>query len=596
MSENNGEFVNPRLLPDGTSSGRPPDSSSGLGSLAMGLVVDSDTMVTEDKGWKLDTSIEVVSSSQEQKHASVNGQDENLEYEGIHHIFYNCGVYGHLHESCGSIVDNGTTTKELSYAPENENVTKVTTNEERGLFGPWMTVENCRRRSHNGIMSLSKGHGKQEKNVGNHFTPLENEQVEPMEEQGHDSATNLATLDLVSNRGLITPIVVKSAGILATNRCTLEPMIGGRQVDRVATLQNEEVGRLGNSDTSRRQEVSIFTSTVLVEISSVEHFTIGAPMEIIESEDAPSATVVVENVICPGGTVLPLTLSMSAIAVDGGLKEELEKTKDKVETSAINFLRRLNEIKESHKNEIIVLNATHKFEVAEKESFVAKYRDIATNTYLELRILTSPGDQNDREDASSDNNELARRMEMIPLYTLLKSGKRSLFICSFTLEVAMMELIPLCTLLKSWGRSLFICSLTLETVMMELIPLCTLLKSGGRSLFICSLTLEVTMMELIPLCTLLKSRKCSLFICSLTLETKMMKLIPLFTLLKSDGRSLFICSPTLESGMMELIHMISILQTLFPLDSKRCSYTSKFLRCLASQVLGISFPSSYTNL
>ncbi|KAK8682765.1 hypothetical protein V6N13_055139 [Hibiscus sabdariffa] len=355
MSENNGEFVNPRLLPDGTSSGRPPDSSSGLGSLAMGLVVDSDTMVTEDKGWKLDTSIEVVSSSQEQKHASVNGQDENLEYEGIHHIFYNCGVYGHLHESCGSIVDNGTTTKELSYAPENENVTKVTTNEERGLFGPWMTVENCRRRSHNGIMSLSKGHGKQEKNVGNHFTPLENEQVEPMEEQGHDSATNLATLDLVSNRGLITPIVVKS---------------------------------------------------VLVEISSVEHFTIGAPMEIIESEDAPSATVVVENVICPGGTVLPLTLSMSAIAVDGGfgppapcfiffpwrdnpetiewlhpkstsmslfewseiegLKEELEKTKDKVETSAINFLRRLNEIKESHKNEIIVLNATHKFEVAEK--------------------------------------------------------------------------------------------------------------------------------------------------------------------------------------------------------------------------------------
>ncbi|KAK8594975.1 hypothetical protein V6N13_015884 [Hibiscus sabdariffa] len=39
------------------------------------------------------------------------------------------------------------------------------------------------------------------------------------------------------------------------------------------------------------------------------------------------------------------------------------------------------------------------------KSIVAKYRDIMTNTCSELRMLTSPSDKNDREDASGDDNE-----------------------------------------------------------------------------------------------------------------------------------------------------------------------------------------------
>ncbi|KAK8672163.1 hypothetical protein V6N13_110536 [Hibiscus sabdariffa] len=49
-----------------------------------------------------------------------------------------------------------------------------------------------------------------------------------------------------------------------------------------------------------------------------------------------------------------------------GLKEELEKTKNDAEDSFTNSTMRLSELRKSHRNEIIVLEATHEFEVAEK--------------------------------------------------------------------------------------------------------------------------------------------------------------------------------------------------------------------------------------
>ncbi|KAL4353103.1 hypothetical protein GQ457_06G028150 [Hibiscus cannabinus] len=79
----------------------------------------------------------------------IDGFVQRLEYEGLQNICYNCGVYGHGREACPQL--------SKSAPPVNETVSISTTTgpdlnacnikNSKELFGPWMVVDNKRRRT-----------------------------------------------------------------------------------------------------------------------------------------------------------------------------------------------------------------------------------------------------------------------------------------------------------------------------------------------------------------------------------------------------------------------------------------------------------------
>ncbi|KAL4291217.1 hypothetical protein GQ457_14G013430 [Hibiscus cannabinus] len=74
----------------------------------------------------------------------IDGSLQRLEYEGLQNICYDCGIYGHSKEYCAafktSLTENG------CGGQLNKNNVEAEVSEDR-LFGPWMVVENRRRRT-----------------------------------------------------------------------------------------------------------------------------------------------------------------------------------------------------------------------------------------------------------------------------------------------------------------------------------------------------------------------------------------------------------------------------------------------------------------
>ncbi|KAK8624329.1 hypothetical protein V6N13_065676 [Hibiscus sabdariffa] len=107
-------------------------------------------------------------------YASIDGFVQKLEYEGLQHICYTSGVYGHGQEVCpqNSPLD-GTEGKEINTETTLESRTNKIDKPE-GLFGPWMVVDNRRCRAKPSVQ-------------GNRGKP-----------QGHDGAigSRFAALDL----------------------------------------------------------------------------------------------------------------------------------------------------------------------------------------------------------------------------------------------------------------------------------------------------------------------------------------------------------------------------------------------------------------
>ncbi|KAE8696542.1 putative calcium-binding protein CML28 [Hibiscus syriacus] len=69
---------------------------------------------------------------------------KKIEYEVLHQICFQCGIYGHMNDVCGSIESN--TSKGGVASGSSFDLDKEVGGEESG-FGPWMIVETCRRRT-----------------------------------------------------------------------------------------------------------------------------------------------------------------------------------------------------------------------------------------------------------------------------------------------------------------------------------------------------------------------------------------------------------------------------------------------------------------
>ncbi|KAL4388900.1 hypothetical protein GQ457_09G004750 [Hibiscus cannabinus] len=71
---------------------------------------------------------------------------QNLEYEGLHNVYFKCGVYGHSQGSCS--IDNRPVSNEShsQQGPTKGGLEAVSATSKDGLFGPWMMVDTRRRK------------------------------------------------------------------------------------------------------------------------------------------------------------------------------------------------------------------------------------------------------------------------------------------------------------------------------------------------------------------------------------------------------------------------------------------------------------------
>ncbi|KAK8600920.1 hypothetical protein V6N13_059330 [Hibiscus sabdariffa] len=103
---------------------------------------------------------------------------QNLEYEGLNNICYVCGTYGHSKENCGKSVDSPVPTAnqqvEKSATPSGPSVAQP--------FGPWMVVDNSRRKTWAGNKKVNGSESSKAIHEGSHYAVLE----EIPEENGSD--------------------------------------------------------------------------------------------------------------------------------------------------------------------------------------------------------------------------------------------------------------------------------------------------------------------------------------------------------------------------------------------------------------------------
>ncbi|KAK8990991.1 hypothetical protein V6N11_062017 [Hibiscus sabdariffa] len=137
----------------------------------------------------------------------VLDEDCVVDKSGLHHICYNCGVYGHLKESCmGNDGRNGGS-KEDPIVPERERATNEESTKERDLFGPWMMVDSRRNRTPTRRISTAKLAGPRGTESVNCFAMLEDKQTTALEE--HDLAlgedTNVEQVEQVPRLGNLRP-------------------------------------------------------------------------------------------------------------------------------------------------------------------------------------------------------------------------------------------------------------------------------------------------------------------------------------------------------------------------------------------------------
>ncbi|MBA0636205.1 hypothetical protein Godav_025947 [Gossypium davidsonii] len=82
-------------------------------------------------------------------HILINGRKKNVEYESLSTIYFHCGRYGHVENSCS--FKNSEIPSEKENAPskmssEIQNTIKASVEKEYGNFGPWIIVEKKSRR------------------------------------------------------------------------------------------------------------------------------------------------------------------------------------------------------------------------------------------------------------------------------------------------------------------------------------------------------------------------------------------------------------------------------------------------------------------
>lgn len=75
---------------------------------------------------------------------TINGKDYNIEYEGLNHICFNCGRFGHWREMCSV----GKESPKVPGAAQSEKTASAPSRTvgEQDPFGPWMIARRPQRR------------------------------------------------------------------------------------------------------------------------------------------------------------------------------------------------------------------------------------------------------------------------------------------------------------------------------------------------------------------------------------------------------------------------------------------------------------------
>ncbi|KAK8583322.1 hypothetical protein V6N13_022029 [Hibiscus sabdariffa] len=202
--------------------------------------------------------------------------NKNLEYEGLQNVCFKCGVYGHSQESCS--VDN----RPVNNESHSQQGTKQGGMEEAfetstdGLFGPWMMVDN-RRRKPQAMKLNSKGSEQSfRKNNGSRFavlgaesgSPDTDQTVEVMEEgrrlslpvrdgaieEARDlGKTSAATAGKVVHGayGATTAGGISNISKKAFDKAVVLPMVEGQQV---SIVENPSHNKLDNLAKDRELE------------------------------------------------------------------------------------------------------------------------------------------------------------------------------------------------------------------------------------------------------------------------------------------------------------------------------------------------------
>ncbi|KAL4297420.1 hypothetical protein GQ457_12G008290 [Hibiscus cannabinus] len=76
----------------------------------------------------------------------IDGNIQRIEYEGLHHICYNCGTYGHSKEQCDGLRSQMAATGDCNSTGLRTSHSEGQDTKEVESFGPWMVAETRRRR------------------------------------------------------------------------------------------------------------------------------------------------------------------------------------------------------------------------------------------------------------------------------------------------------------------------------------------------------------------------------------------------------------------------------------------------------------------
>lgn len=144
----------------------------------------------------------------------LNNKEYRVEYEGLHHICFLCGCYGHSSDQCSKTVgkhqDAGV--NHDGHGHEMQGAGKASFSPDQGIFGPWMLVTRDTRRKKqvvqkvgdvNHVSRTEQNNGMGVRNsTGSRFSLLQNENVE--DGVGNGYGTHQGYTPQAPNQGIVT--------------------------------------------------------------------------------------------------------------------------------------------------------------------------------------------------------------------------------------------------------------------------------------------------------------------------------------------------------------------------------------------------------
>ncbi|KAL4342583.1 hypothetical protein GQ457_08G036530 [Hibiscus cannabinus] len=163
----------------------------------------------------------------------IDGAIQKIEYEGLHNICFSCGVYGHSKDVCqsskgssGTVSGGATASVSLEKAKPVESISAA------NLFGPWMVVDNRRRRSGMARNPVSIDNGRSHASLLASSSGVKASMIQAVEGEGNVSS-------VVSN-----PVGKAKSKKSGTQTPAVVPLVDGHAV-RVTERMSGARGRNG---------------------------------------------------------------------------------------------------------------------------------------------------------------------------------------------------------------------------------------------------------------------------------------------------------------------------------------------------------------